>query len=465
MKRKLLILLCACMLLGGCGEGNTGNSGALSGSETQVGNTSESGNVAGNASESGNEAGNASESGNEVGSGEPVTSEPGGGELKKLGAGSGRVITPVELRNAGEKAAFLADQVYEENGGNVLVSPLSLNLALGMVAEGTTGETATELYRYLGREDYAEWADRYFSFAEGLKAEKTRDSEYSFSYQLADSIWVRQDARLKESYKELVTKKFRAEAENVDFMGKPAETAGKINSWCDKHTNGLVKEVVKPDAFTEDLKAVLVNSVYFESPWIGEWGLREHKFTDLEGKTSEQEMLFDVVTDYYENDACTAFAKRYYNGFCFIGILPKQEGEFQLKDLDLQGLLESKTAQYDVRALMPKLDFDTTTDCLVDVLRAQGVLRIFDPNQAEFGEMIEDSMLFVSDVLQKCKIELDEKGTRAAAVTVIMAEDAAAMEPEPREVKEVFLDRPFAFLIYDQTNDQIVFAGKVTDLQ
>ena len=450
MKRKLLILLCACMLLGGCGEGNTGNSGVSSGSAVQAGDTKESG----------------SEAGGEVGGGEPGTSEAGSGELKKLGAGSGRVITPVELRNAGEKAAFLADQVYEENGGNVLVSPLSLNLALGMVAEGTTGETATELYRYLGREDYAVWADRYFSFAEGLKTEKTRDSEYSFSYQLANSIWVRQDARLKEAYKELVAGKFRAEAENVDFMGEPAATAGKINSWCDKHTNGLVKEVVKPDLFTEDLKAVLVNSVYFESPWLEEWGLQEHKFTDLEGKVSEREMLFDVVTDYYENDACTAFAKSYYNGFRFIGILPKQEGEFQLKDLDLQGLLASKTDKYDVRALMPKLDFDTTANCLVDVLKAQGVQRIFDPEKAEFGEMIEDSMLFVSDVLQKCKIELDEKGTRAAAVTVILAKDCAAiMDPEPREVKEVFLDRPFAFLIYDQINDQIVFAGKVTNLQ
>ena len=74
------------------------------------------------------------------------------------------------------------------------------------------------------------------------------------------------------------------------------------------------------------------------------------------------------------------------------------------------------------------------------------------------------SVICIYDILQKCKIEMDEEGTRAAAVTAIIMREAMAMAPEPKSVKEVYLDRPFAFLIYDSVNDQIVFVGKVTEL-
>ncbi|MBP5752828.1 MAG: hypothetical protein J6W60_08230, partial [Treponema sp.] len=223
----------------------------------------------------------------------------------------------------------------------------------------------------------------------------------------------------------------------------------------------------KPDAFSPELAAVLVNSLYFESPWSHNWSVQQRVFTNLEGKTTSQDMLVDLgLEQYFENEYCTAFAKRYYNGFEFIGILPKEEGDFSLSDLDLKSLMESRTGDYDVRAIMPKLEFETTAENVVDILRAEGVLKIFEPTCTEFDKMVEGKPLYVSDILQKCKIELDEEGTRAAAVTVIMAKDTAAfIEPVQREIKEVFLDRPFAFLIYDSTNDQILFTGKVTDIQ
>ena len=447
MKKKLLILLCACMALSGCSDIGTGN---------QQGNSSQEIINSGSGQE------------NPSGQGNSNQTQGGQGEVRKLGANGDHEIIPVELENAYQKAAYFADQVYEVYGENVLVSPLSLNVALGMVAEGTTGETAKELYRYLGGENYANWVDQYLTFAESLEAhEDNRYSKYSFSYKLANSIWVRKGDNLSENYRKLVQKKFRAEAENVDFVNEAEATANKINSWCDEHTEGLIKEVVKPDMFSPGLAAVLVNSLYFESPWAKQWNITQHEFTNLAGKKTTQDMLRDYsLSKYFENEYCTAFAKNYYNGFEFIGILPKEEGDFSLSDLDLQSLMESRTEEYDVRAIMPKLDFETTAENVVDILMAEGVLRIFDPFCEEFDKMVEGRPLYVSDILQKCKIELDEEGTRAAAVTVIMAKDTAAfIEPVQREIKEVFLDRPFAFLIYDSTNDQILFTGKVTDIQ
>lgn len=465
MKRKLLVLLCACMMLGGCSDNGTVKYEEPESQEVCQGGTGDPEDP----SQGGNE--DPSQGGNEnpgKGSNEDP-SQGGSGEVKQLGAPSGREIVPVELRDAWAKAAYFTDQSYLENGGNVLVSPLSLNVALGMVAEGTTGETAKELYRYLGTEEYAKWVDQYMSFAEGLKADVNEEYyKYTFCYKLANSIWVREGDELQKTYQDNVKKLFRAEAANVNFTGDPVGTAGRINSWCDEHTNGLIPEIVSPEMLNNpNLASVLVNSLYFESPWAEEWGVREHKFTNLEGKTTKQDMLIDYNEDgiYFENDKCTAFAKNYYNGFQFIGILPKAEGEFQVSDLDLKSLMESQSYDYEVHAIMPKLNFDTTSTCIVDALKAQGVEKIFDPFCMEFDKMLEGKPLYVSDIIQKCKIELDEQGTRAAAVTAIFEEDAGCAMPDEVQIKEVFLDRPFAFLIYDSKNDQVVFAGKVTDIQ
>ena len=448
MKKKLLILLCACMALSGCSDAGIANHQGSAGHEIV---------------NSGSGQGN---SGQSQGNGEQGSSEQGGsGEVRKLGANGDHEITPVELENAYQKAAYFADQVYQEKGGNVLVSPLSLNVALGMVAEGTTGETAAELYRYLGGETYADWVDQYLAFAEGLEAHEDHEySKYSFSYKLANSIWVRKGDDLSEKYRKLVQKKFRAEAENVDFVNEAQATADKINAWCDEHTEGMIKEVVKPNMFSPSLAAVLVNSLYFESPWVKQWIVNQREFTNLAGKKTTQDMLVDYsLSKYFENEHCTAFAKNYYNGFEFIGILPKEEGDFSLGDLDLKSLMESRTGDYDVRAIMPKLEFETTAENVVDILMAEGVLKIFDPACEEFDKMVEGRSLFVSDILQKCKIELDEEGTRAAAVTAIeMTDNCAVAMPDDQVI--ITLDRPFVYGIVDNETGLPVFLGCVNQL-
>ena len=425
VKKKLLMLLCVCMVLGGCSD-----AGSVKPSEAE----------------------------------EPSVQETQGSQEKPvLVEGDEQEIQQVELTDAYQKAAYFVDQVYDETTGNVLVSPLSLNVALGMATEGASGETAKELYRYLGREDYADWVDEYMSYAEGLSASGNGNSGYTFNYKLANSIWVKQDEKLLSDYQMLVKKQFRATAENVDFVGDAEKTAQKINSWCDKQTEGLIKEVVDPSMFSKELMAILVNSVYFESPWKNAWNLKSHEFIDLHGNKKEREMLSDMLDTYYENEYATAFSKSYYNGFQFIGILPKAEGDFELSDLDLKSLLESKTNEYDVSAIMPQLNYETKTEAVIDVLKAQGVCRAFDENSAEFFRMIEGEPLFISKIIQKCKIELDKDGTRAAAVTAILMAKGSAMELKEKKIKEVFLDRPFAFLIYDSQRDQIVFAGKVVE--
>ena len=425
MKQKLLLALCACMLLGGCGSAGSGKE---TGSEPTQEITKQ----------------------NSV-------------EMQKLGSDEEKEIIPVELEDEYQKAAYFADQVYNKNHSNVLVSPLSLDIALGLAYEGASGTTKEELQKYLGREDYGDYVEQYLNYANGLKGGS--NSGYSFAYELANSIWVKKERKLKGDYQKTVEEKYQAVAENVDFVNNADATAKKINNWCDKKTHGMIKELVSPQTFSDKLEAILMNSVYFESPWQEEWSLEKHEFTDIKGAKETKEMLFDVLDVYYENEHATAFAKDYYNGFQFIGILPKQEGEFSMSDLDLKSLLDSRSTAYDVYAFAPKLDYETTASNIMDILKAQGVRQAFDRYQGQFDQMVEDKELYVSDILQKCKIEMDDQGTRAAAVTaVIMYQTDCYEEPVEREKKEVYLDRPFAFLIYDSVNDKIVFAGKVIEL-
>ena len=177
--------------------------------------------------------------------------------------------------------------------------------------------------------------------------------------------------------------------------------------------------------------------------------------------TKKQKYMTSIGDNYYENDAATAFEKYYANNLSFIGILPKAEGDFTLDELDIEGLLESEPEYDEVNCKMPKLNFETTAE-LSDILSRIGLENVFS-DDADFSG-IADKAVHVSSVLQKTKLELDENGTKAAAVTAVTMECMSAMDTDPI-IKDVELTRPFAFLIYDSANEEVLFMGKVLTLQ
>ena len=466
MKSKIALLLGVALMITGCG--GAADAGAEISPKEEIVSGTESGGTAG-----GNDADTPGNSGSE-GESQDTSSEADGEEGAYTAGGNAQDISfnidRADLKGGYERATFFADEIYKTNGENTIVSPLSLEMALGLAAEGASGHTADELYAYLGNKDYSRWARDYMKYASSLKSERDPNADefefsYDFCYELADSIWIRRDYELQTDYKKAAEKYFSAEAENVDFVKDADRTAERINSWCNDKTHGMIPEVVNTDMFSEGLSAILMNTVYFESPWREKWGTVQHGFTNLDGKYTTQEMLSDTLDVYYENEYATGFSKSYLNGFTFVGILPKEEGEFNLSDLDIEGLMDSASYDYDVKAIMPKLDFETTTACgnIIAILEAEGVNRAFDKRMAEFDGIVEGHDLYIDEIMQKCKIELDEEGTRAAAVTAMMMLNATAVF-EPTPVKEVYLDRPFAFMIYDSVNDQIVFIGKVTGI-
>ncbi|MDE6733204.1 MAG: serpin family protein [Oscillospiraceae bacterium] len=355
------------------------------------------------------------------------------------------------------------DTMYEDNK-QAMFSPLSLNMCLGMVETGAAGDTKKALDAYLGNTDYAKFAEEYLEHAKSFTHEENNEySKYKNVFEIANSFWASDSRPFNEDYKKRVAESFAAELETLDFT-KSEKAADKINGWVNKKTHEMIPAIVGPSQLGKDTAAVLVNTIYFESAWSDKWYVpkEKEKFTNADGSTVDIELMRNGGNSYFENDNATAFSCRYKNGMKFIGILPKNEGDFTLESLDINSLLESESWDYDVSARMPKLNFESSFP-LTEALKAAGLEVAFSPS-ADFSPMRTDGEpMWIDEVIQKTKLELDDEGTKAAAATAIIMKDEAAMI-DPRETKEVFLNRPFAFLIYDDEAEQIVFMGKVTAL-
>lgn len=346
----------------------------------------------------------------------------------------------------------------EASGKNIMFSPTSLNFALGMIAEGAKGETKEILDDYLGTNDFAAYAKEYL---DKIKAYNTEDESYGYQskVKIADAVWVDNGLTLQEKFKNTVSDSFGAEVETVDFSAAE-KTCDVINSWCDKNTEGLIPKIITPDLINDNTGLCLTNSLYFESGWSGEpWNVSDTE--ESFGKKEKTKYMTCTGDRYYENDKATAFGRDYANGVSFIGILPNDEGDFNLEDLDIGGLLKSNPEYDEVDCKMPKLNFETST-VLNDMLSSLGLDNLFSSN-ADFSG-IAGQNVNVDTILQKTKLELDENGAKAAAVTAVTMECmSAAVENEPI-IKIVELTRPFAFLIYDRSNDEILFIGKVISI-
>lgn len=347
-------------------------------------------------------------------------------------------------------SASIIDYLYEQNGGNVVISDMSINMALSMLLEGANGETQTQLEDYLGK-TREENRKNNESILSGLSELENTTLE------IANSLWYDDgltEYGIKSEYINILEESYEASVEEADFSD-PA-TADLINDWCLENTNGLIDEIVSSDTIANK-SAVLANALYFLGTWIDPFpAATESTFYGFDEDITV-DMMASQVDEYCENDYATAFIKYYYDDFAFVGILPKEEGDFNLADIDINGLLETKTDEYDVVIKMPKFTVEYSAT-LSDALKDIGLTDLFN-SDADLSGISES--LQVSEILHKTYISVDEEGTEAAAVTSVMVEMTAEM-PDT-ETRQMFLNRPFAFAIID-SSDNILFLGKIVTL-
>lgn len=369
-------------------------------------------------------------------------------------------LSPAQVAMTTQSNSFsigLLQKVYtsEEASENVVLSPLSASMALGMVMNGADGNTLRQMQEALGFCEETTMEDINAYYQTLIKALPALDQ--SNTLRLANSIWVNSGYQLKDAFLQTNQEYFSATARNVDFCA-PA-TAGIINGWASDNTNRLIEKVVEANELC-GLQLLLANALYFKGIWAIPFD-KKQTYQDNFQTAAGQSVKADYMccTDgygYYEDEALQIVELPYKEDkYCMDILLPAKDKT--IKDL-LSALEAGQWAGYikgmqsrEVMVTIPKfrLSYGVT---LNDVLQEMGMKDAFNPFTADFSQMSE-TPLCISDVKQVCQINVDEEGTEAAAVTTVGMYDTAILG------KSFKADRPFLFIIREKQYGTILFAS------
>ncbi len=363
--------------------------------------------------------------------------------------------------------AFMEANGFKDK--NYLISPTSFRAALALAVSGADGETKDELLKTMGFSDMDELLAWYESvensvksYEDWLKQAKTDFEEYKDYYgedadepdgafDIENSVWrnTKASGKLSKEYIDYVSKHFGATADNVSEK-KITDT---VNEWINKNTNGLIP-TISNDLSKADL--ILVNTVYLRTSWINDFyegATKEGDFTTASGKTVKKDFMHQQEKFRYYEDK---------NGK--LVVLPMNGGinaVFVLGEIDDIRTALSKASYEEVAVTLPKFECETSfsDNELIEFCKARGCNSAFNEN-ADFSLMSEEMAMYITDIIQKTKIKVDEKGIEAAAATVIMMTEGAALE-EP-EIKEFIADRPFKYML--MTDDsELLFYGQYVE--
>ncbi|MCL2710712.1 MAG: serpin family protein [Planctomycetaceae bacterium] len=344
--------------------------------------------------------------------------------------------------------------VKNQPGENLAVSPYGVQLLLDLARHGADGETKAEIERVLGYTQSVKWE---------ILADGTLTT--------AAALWTQQGYPILPTFLQTARENFGSAIEQADFLGKPNEAIRRINAWCSENTNGRI-----PTLFSEldpQTRLVLANAVHFAADWQVPFMAhltRDGDFTLLDGTKTPTKLMAKFETLHYgETDDTLALGLLYKaEGYAMLFLLPKEPADFtQSKFAQWESAMTAEKlstirrsmARVLVDARLPKFTMETNIP-LNETLKQLGMPTAFDVRKADFSKISAITAidpLFISEVLQKTYVRVDELGTEAAAVTVA-AMPGLAMIGEPPRPKLFHADRPFLYAIVK--GDTILFLGR-----
>lgn len=356
------------------------------------------------------------------------------------------------------QAADLAIDVLKSNDDkNKLISPLSVMMAMGMAANGAAGDTRSELFDSLSISD-----EELFNKAmkQYVKAAGKEDSELK----VANGIWANSDVSVNSKFEKKMGENYGAKIEAKEF---DASTAEEINNFVNDNTDGQIEKLFDEVPF--DASVILVDALSFEGKWKEPFEnsdiLTGMTFTAEDGNVSEVTMLKGKRDELIELDDAVGFILPYKGGkYTFAALLP-QEGqsvsEF-IGSIDGKKLTDAlnNPLEAEVKFFLPEFSFDYNLE-LADFFMGKGAKKAFSAD-ADFSEMLgENSGYSISSVLHKTHITLDRAGTKAAAATDVMVVGSAL----DMNSVEIYLDRPFVYMILDSQTNTPVFMGVCDEIK
>lgn len=348
---------------------------------------------------------------------------------------------------------------------NLFLSPPSIATAVAMAHVGARSETAAEIARAL----HVTVPGAAFHREIGRLARQTRIEGEGRRVTVANALWVQSGFGLEADYAARLRDDFGAPPQAVDFRDAAA-AARRINDWTKRGTGGRITELFSPASFTQDTRLVLANAVYLKADWLSPFKphrTRPEPFHLASRAPVDVPFLNDIrALRHLDGDGFTAVALPYVGGeLSMLVFLPDAASELARFERALDGAsldrwmrALSVAPSVPMAFAMPRLKLTTTYPLVAD-LQALGIARAF-LSGADFSGISRAAPLRIDEVIHKTFLQVDEKGTEAAAVTGLEIIATGATRPPPLTFRA---DRPFFFVIRDERSGAALFVGRIVD--
>ena len=371
------------------------------------------------------------------------------------------------LAQGNTEFALQLHRLLAAEGGNSVVSPLSVSMASAMLYAGARGSTQAEIASALNFElPPSELHTSFWRLRRDLQSRVARWAELS----LANGLWIDDECSIVPEYAEVLSERYGAVAREIDLAGAAGKACGQINEWVSEQTNGRLGPVVTPAMFEPRTRAVLLNAVYFLGAWDHAFprkNTKEEPFYLLDGGTVQASMMHRMGRHpYYENDSVQVLELEYQgSGLSMLIILPDEDSglaevEASLTPEVLDDWVGSIKA-HQVGIALPRFEVGRRID-LIPLLGELGMTSAFRWGEADLTGVCADPDLYVNHAQQHVTLGITEEGTEAAAATVyVMTLGAGEWVRETH--KQFIADRPFLYILRDMQRGTILFMGRLVD--
>ena len=345
--------------------------------------------------------------------------------------------------------------------GSNVVSPMSVTYLMAMLANGAEASTREEIMDAIGAKDFdIDEMNAFYAYL--IRRAKTADKQTTLN--IANYIALNKEFKLKKKFASTIADSYQGAVESLDFTNP--ESTKRINGWCSEHTNNMIPTII--DQAEPSAVSYILNAIYLNGTWTDKFDKNNTKKEQFNGYTRDimyVDMMHRNAKYYYtSNDVYSAVTLPYGSGAYSMTVILPNEGKF-ITDL-------TKTLNADTIASLRR----NMEECLVDlklprfttemklplkgIVAKLGAPSMFDATRADFSSFANGNV-YVSEMLQKAKIEVSEEGTKAAAVTMGMVKLTSMRPQEPRRV-DFHCDRPFVYMIQDNYTGAILFMGQFT---